>query len=445
MEVTDEDDAPAPRETPAAERTRAYFQQWCRERGEEYLPDLIRQSVSTHSDRVVTKYRNGSHFKEPVSKEEHIAEHPFPPQAGWFLDLPEALREYTRQQSASAAADYYLTNVGHTVWSALEQCRETGTPCVIEGLPGRGKSETLRAWAAVHRGEAILFTAPSYGTQSEVFHKLATAVGLPAASSREASEIRFRLGDLLRRSGLMLVVDEAQRLANHRASDGRPPLVEWIDSLVDEGVSVALCVTPQFARDLRQIEAKKGWALEQFTRRFAGNWTQLPDATTTEDLAALAQRLLPGIGATGWQTAAAYAHEFRDVSGLGDLVRDARQHAATAGRQVANGVDFDRALESRQKIEFALENSFSATNSGRKRSARQPRLAYPPPISPPAASRPAADSPDELCPREQAESVERHSRVDFGAFNRPLNSPVSSRLQAPDLGQPAEIVSLVEA
>lgn len=61
--VPDEDDAPTPRKTPAAERTRAYFQQCCLDRGEAYLPDLIRQSVSTHSDRQVTKYRNGRHFK----------------------------------------------------------------------------------------------------------------------------------------------------------------------------------------------------------------------------------------------------------------------------------------------------------------------------------------------------------------------------------------------
>ena len=221
--------------------------------------------------------------------------------------------------------------------------------------------------------------------------------------------------------------------------------MEWIDSLVDEGVAVALCVTPQFARDLRQIAAKKGWALEQFTRRFAGNWTQLPDATATEDLAALAKRLLPGIGATGWPTAGKYAHDFRDVSGLGDLVREAQQHAATAGRQVANGADFDRALDSRQRIEFALENSFSSTDSGRQRNARPAAPSAPAAISPSAASRPATDSPGELCPRGQAEPAERPSRVDFGAFNRPLSSPASSRRQAPDLGQPVEIVSLAEA
>ncbi len=109
-------------------------------------------------------------------------------------------------------------------------------------------------------------------------------------------------------------------------------MLDWIDSaLVDHGVPVALVSTPQFHRDLGALERTTGYSAGQFLRRFAGRWKPLPETTERADLLAIAAREMPRVGAGLRAKAVDYAIKAgRDVSGLGDVIKEARSMRESA-------------------------------------------------------------------------------------------------------------------
>jgi hypothetical protein len=179
--------------------------------------------------------------------------------------------------------------------------------------------------------------------------------------------------DAIRRSGLVLVIDEAHYLISERVQKGRPRMIDFIDAdLCNHGVSVALVSTPQFGFQLAQFETHTKWNARQFKRRFSARWCQIEGGTTADHLLALAKKFLPDVGEKGIKVAAKYAEAFTrdaielpgrhekisvDVSGLFDLVRDAQRRARKAGRNEPNFQDLRDAYE---KDRLPTENAMAA-------------------------------------------------------------------------------------
>lgn len=422
----------------------------CRNLACENLAVLLRNSLLPDSEQ--TRELNGKFASEQSLNS------PFPPQAPWFQDLAGALREYQRGRREFIISNHYQTDIGETIWNTLDTFLESRRPCVIIGKPGIGKSQNLRAWCAAHAGEAVFFSTPSYGTQNEFFHRLGQTLGIQLFSGVSSAISRPRLERVLRESGMALVIDESHFLLDRKDTAGRPPLINWIDSLTDCGVPVAICATPQFTSDLKSIETKTGWALGQFTRRFADQWVVLPEATSIRDLENLAERLLPSAGAGAWKKAAIFASRRRDVSGLADLVRAAHKQAEDAGREEATQTDFDRALKSRLAHESAMEASLTIVpRRGKIRAAatpapentvasadaesseasalaiHRPALAgaqEPPAVRRGTAATLGADASEPHSSRRATTlpvSPSQRSMSGLGSVNRPLNSPLSDR------------------
>lgn len=243
----------------------------------------------------------------------------------------------------------------------------------IEGREGRGKTEAVKAWQAAHRGEARGATAPALGRKQDFLRRL--AMGLGAAECANVTALQGWVETVLTRSGLMLVIDEAHFMLNHRAQGGRPLLLDWLDeALSDRGVPVALVATPQFASDLKRAHDRTGWNAEQFKRRFIRRWTVLPVETDADDMAALAERLLPGVSAE-WRTRAVAGVKplGRDVSGLGDLAAEASFQAGRAGRARVGDRDCEAALG----VVIANENALDASLLAKGPAGVQPKAARP--------------------------------------------------------------------
>jgi hypothetical protein len=296
------------------------------------------------------------------------------------------LADYMERSERQAAQSFYLTNIGRAVWETLDWCREERRPCFIEGLEGRGKSASARAWCNAHRGEARYVSLPGLGHQRDFFSALADAYGMPFSHAKSPSEIRFRLRDVIVRSGLVLVIDEAHFCLPERTRAGRPALVDWIDTeLCNAGVAVALVSTPQFGPRLAEFEERTTWNARQFKRRFSGCWRSLDSKTSEADLTALAEKFLPQVGANGIKIALGYAGTFgRDVSGLFDLVRDAERRARKAGHSVVTYQDLRNAFE---QDRVPTENAMAAA-------FKRPRFQQPgeaPDDTLPLESEPAAD------------------------------------------------------
>jgi hypothetical protein len=330
----------------------------------------------------------------------------------WFQDLPGALAEYASREGTAAGDSFYQTNVGKVVWGTLEWCLVERRPVYLCGREGRGKSEAARAFVRAHRGEARIFTVPGNGTKPEIFREMAGALGLPHRSANGAGMLPAQIADVLRRSGLALVIDEAHFLLMRRGQGGRPEMLDWIDSaLVDHGVPVALVSTPQFHRDLGSLEKTTGYNAGQFLRRFAGRWKPLPETTERADLLAIAARELPRAGAGLREKAVDYAIQTgRDVSGLGDVIKEARSLARRAGRAEVLPEDLKAAVGERAHNDMALSRTLNEM-AGMKRSRRFVPVAVPAPMPPPMPA-PAEPAPD------------------FEAVNRRLTAPVLDRRPA---------------
>jgi hypothetical protein len=284
-----------------------------------------------------------------------------------FQDLSGALAAYVARQGAEESARFYKTNIGKAVWETLEWCIAERRPVCVIGREGRGKSEAARACFRAHRGEAVIFTVPGNGTKDAIFRELAGAVGLPNRNAKTALKLAWLTADFLRRSGLALFIDEAHFLLMRRGQGGRPEMLDWLDSvLVDHGVPVALISTPQFFKDLGSMERRTGWNAGQFLRRFAGRCTELPEQTARVDLLAISARELPLAGERLQAQSVDYASRIgRDVSGLGDLIKESRIFAREAGRSEASPKDVQSAVLVRARNDTALDRLRQTMAGGR--------------------------------------------------------------------------------
>lgn len=321
--------------------------------------------------------------------------------------VTDLLYAHKARSEKEAREKIYLTNIGRAVWQTLDECLEERRPFFLQGWEGRGKSTAVKAWCAAHRGQARFVSLPGICGQREFFGYIAEAYGIPFKHAQAPNMIRIRVSDVVKRAGLVLVIDEAHRVLPERTYHGRPVLIDWIDSvLCDAGVANTLISTPQFGPSLASFENQEDWNARQFMRRYAGGWRSLDENTTPEELLALAKHALPHAGEKGAKLAAKYAQSFShdfarfnegegvkrqaDASGLFDLVHDAEKRARKAGRME---VTFQDVRDAYNLDRLPAENAMAAAFAGpvrTKRSAPAVALQEPAPVremQPPALSR----------------------------------------------------------
>jgi hypothetical protein len=298
----------------------------------------------------------------------------------WFPDVVEALLEYQRRHEEAERAGFVLTAIGRKVWETLDFALKSRRMVLIEGWEGRGKSEAARAWARAHRGEARFVDLNGITSKTSVFRAIAKALGIASSYSRTATEMQSRIEDVLQRSGLLLIADEAHFFFNQSARIySRPELVDWIDTaLANHDVPVALITTPQFIKCVKRAEVQVGWNWRQFRRRVA-RWAVLDKWNPDEDLKAVARKVLPGISPAGLKLAIGYAkmslHDSpsRDVSGLGDVAKEARLFAQAAGRTTIAYEDVEHAINDYLiPSDTAFASGMAAAEKAMKPSRKRP-------------------------------------------------------------------------
>ena len=133
-----------------------------------------------------------------------------------------------------------------------------------------------------HLGTARFVSLPKGITnKTTAFREIAKALGIASTYARTAQRnMQARIEDVLKRSRLMLVVDEAHFVFNQsRRMYSRPELVDWIDTAIcNSGVPIALVTTPQFIVCMTRAADQVEWNYRQFRRRVK-RWTKLPAAT----------------------------------------------------------------------------------------------------------------------------------------------------------------------
>lgn len=298
----------------------------------------------------------------------------------YFRDVVGALFEYQARQVAQTVEGFYLTAIGKQVWATLDFAIARRRMVVLDGLEGRGKTEAVKAWCAQHQGVARFVSLKGITSKTTAFREIARALGIASSYTRTAPEMQARIEDVLKRSKLMLVVDEAHFVFNQsRRMYTRPELVDWIDTAVcNRGVPIALVTTPQFLVCMTRAADQVEWNYRQFRRRVA-RWEKLPATNTEEDIKAVAQSVFKNADAQTISMIAGYALlSKRDLSAIGDVADEVRAMLGTDDLAKTTARHVHRAIH-----EFLLpsdknflEGMAAARNNGKK-SGRKPAPAAP--------------------------------------------------------------------
>lgn len=319
----------------------------------------------------------------------------------WFYDLAGALLEYQDRYEAGVAREFVQTSISKVVFEALDYGLHSRKMVLIEGNSGVGKTESVKAWCAMHQGRARHVSLSGICNRTSFFRALARALGVGVGAGYSAAKTQARVEDFVERARLMLVVDEGQYLFPQQERVNAPPeLVNWlITSCQNKGAPVAVVATKEFARRRQIVERQTAWSSEQLARR--NTCFPLPELPTKGDLEAVARKLLPanaGPKTVGYLVG--YAMQSgRFLTGLGDVVSDARMLAEADGREGFTSADIERAVtDIRGPSDAAQRRVFEEEAPLRKgRKARSQT----PPATEAAAPLPTAGSGAAATPRPQ--------------------------------------------
>lgn len=329
-------------------------------------PRLLICSSAKERNRTGLAERLEEQFPDVPSNEIRLANLPY------FRDIVGALFECKRRHEEAARESFVLTQSGKLIWQTLDFALKARRMVLVNGLEGRGKTEAVKAWCNLHRGEARFVSLKGITGRTNVFREISKAIGTACSYTRIANDMQNRVEDVLHRSGLMLVFDEAHFMFDPRPRMcSRPALVDWVDtSLCNYNVPVALVTTPQFLDHALQAKQQTGWNYRQFRRRVK-RCIQLPEWSTDSDLESVARCVLPGINRAGIKLAVGYAKlSKRDLSALGDVALEAKLLAEADGRTEITFADVERAINEQlipsDKV-FAVTLDRPARNSRQRR------------------------------------------------------------------------------
>jgi hypothetical protein len=318
----------------------------------------------------------------------------------YFLDIIGTLFEFKARSETSIREKFQLTAIGKKIWGTLDFALTSRNMVLLDGLEGRGKTEAVKAWCSVHLGVARFVSLKGITSKTTAFREIANSLGIPFNYSRTGSEIQVRIEDVLTRSKLMLVVDEAHFLFNQsRRVPSRPELVDWIDTAIcNRGIPIALVTTPQFIVCMTRAADQVGWNYRQFQRRVK-RWEKLPATNTEADIKAVARNVFKKADAGMISKIVGYALlSKRDLSAVGDVAGEVRVMLGSDDLSLAKPEHIRRAIyDFLMPCDKSFVEGMAAARNQVKKPGRRPALGLPAPVealdeTPPEPARTAAPS-----------------------------------------------------
>ncbi|MDB6022758.1 MAG: hypothetical protein JWQ04_2615 [Pedosphaera sp.] len=373
------------REKPAARKTVEEFLADCRQKLARLEGFIIELCINPKLYFAAPGETEDAASLEKIIVEERFVEEPA---ADWraslptfaesslpyFQDIIGALFEYQRRYNEATRRDFVETEVSRKVFEVLDFALWTGKLVVIEGDSRIGKTTATEAWCNLHLGQARFVSLSGITHKTGLFRALAKVLGIGSSYARSSTEIQTRVEDLLQRSRLMVVIDEAHHLfSSSERVYSRPELVDWINtSLYNQGVPVGLVSTPQFQLRMARAEKQTTWNSDQFRGRNKRFW-QLPARASKKDVEAVARKLLPGASRECIDLVVGYAIGSKlPFPALVDAIDEAKFLVHREGRLQVTFEDLDRGImEYAAPSAAAMNRSYSAQLAN-KRPGRKP-------------------------------------------------------------------------
>ena len=267
----------------------------------------------------------------------------------YFADLIDALARYRRHYAESALEGLATTEISERMYEALDFCYRQRRMVLIEGVAGVGKSVTVKAWCNRYPGLVRHVELPSSNDDRSFYAAIAEAVGVARGSAYNGQQIKLKVEEALRISGLFLVLDEAQFAwpQKYNRPQGVPVRMQWIKTAFDAGTPIALVALPEFS-DWQALYVKRTlWRDNQLIRRL-NRTVRLPASHSQSDLIKIAKAIHPGGDEASWKLLAgcALALPKKQASAISETFISASDIAQQDGRDVVTYEDIEAAMRS---------------------------------------------------------------------------------------------------
>jgi hypothetical protein len=264
----------------------------------------------------------------------------------YFKDLFGAIRIIRAREIEEANNRLADTSITRQMREALDFCYRRRRMVFIEGAAGIGRSATLKAWSDAHAGMVRYVETPSSNDDRTFYAKLAEALGVARGTSYNGQQIKLRVEETLRASGLVIALDESQYLwPQYNRPRSLPSRLLWVKTAFDGGTPFAVVAHTDFSKWQKLYVAKTMWTDEQWERRL-NRKVFLPAQHTPEDMMLIAQAKLPNGDEASWVLLSGYAlqAEKQQASAITELLESARDRAELAGREEVTFEDIEAAM-----------------------------------------------------------------------------------------------------
>jgi AAA domain len=291
----------------------------------------------------------------------------------YFQDVLGALFEYQRRCEKQMRENFVETSIGSVVFEAMDYALETGRSALIEGDSGIGKTTALEAWCKIHSGQARLVKLKGITHRTGFFREVGRALGVAHGTGLSPGKVQIRVEQFLRRTKILLAIDEGQYLFPPGNRVYTPPeLINWLmTACYNEGVPFVISATSEFKARRAIIERNTTWQSEQLRRRIR-RFFALPSVPTKDDLRRVACKLLPDVSREAIDYVVGYSLASKGFfQAITNAIEDAKLIASRAGRTEIKFSDLKAAIQDwRSPSDAALQRIFENQPKGRRRSGQ---------------------------------------------------------------------------
>ena len=212
-------------------------------------------------------------------------------------NLLDILRRCIERHAEDGRAQLVQTVVTRTIFSEMRFAYSESVPVRIVGESRFGKTKSVAGWCQAYPGRARLVTVPDSGREVDFMRAHADALGIDYTPATPAPVLKDKVEFVLRRSGLMVVYDEAHYLIpqNYHKTTA-PSRLNWVrQKVIDQGVPCAFFATPQsYKQTLEKYVETTGYQIEQWLGRMAPT-VILSEVIPFEEIVAIARQHFPEI------------------------------------------------------------------------------------------------------------------------------------------------------
>lgn len=191
----------------------------------------------------------------------------------WYCpNLADVLFEAMDLHAARIALKIAETQVVSLVFDRLDFAWSKKTFVTIQGDSRTGKTEAVKAWAAMHPGKARLVSTPSSHCERDLLQAIAESIGLPFNHKTSTRQMKDQIQDIIRHAGLFFIFDEAHFVFPTRFSGNtHPARLDWMRTqIIDRKLPVAFVSTPQaFTHAVEKFQKQTQYNFAQFFGRVA--------------------------------------------------------------------------------------------------------------------------------------------------------------------------------